>query len=93
MKLWILFIIIPAILIFDLAMLIWWKVRSRNSRALGFLNYSELLRQTNLNVFGAGLVGTILNIFFAPVALFYWMHKLCTWHPSVKNNSVDDRRW
>ena len=43
-----------------------------------FFNLVDMYRYGEVNVFGAGLLTIICTICFFPMAVVYWIYKLCT---------------
>ena len=78
-------IAIVAVLIIDVISLIWWKSTTIHSTTFGLLNFAELKRQTNMNIFGMLFIGLLLNILMLPISIVYWLHLACTWHPKKRN--------
>ena len=48
------------------------------SRGLEFLNPLYLYSKWKVNWFGASFLALIFNLLTLPVAIFYWIYKLCT---------------
>lgn len=83
---WTWIISIVALLIIDAIVVIWWKTRRGHVvKTFDVLNFVKLKRHTELNIFGVVFIGLLLNIMMLPVAIFYWLHLACTWHPARRN--------
>lgn len=48
------------------------------SYGLSFLNPNVLYKTGEVNWFGAYFLGVLFSIIFLPMAMIYWLYKLCT---------------
>ena len=49
-----------------------------DAEGLEFVNPIYLYNRFNVNWFGAAFISLLFNILILPVAIFYWIYKLCT---------------